>query len=64
MMMITVPLMYHGQGYLQAASLVEIYGFGDASSPCKIAAESFVSFSAMFGTNETWAGLKSSSEKT
>jgi hypothetical protein len=47
-----------------AASLFEVDGFGDSSSPCKIAAEPFVSFSAKSGTNETWAGPKSSSEKT
>jgi hypothetical protein len=44
--------------------LVEVDGFGDASSPCKIAAEPFVSFSAVFGTDETWVGPKSSDEKT
>jgi hypothetical protein len=45
-----------------AAALVEVDGFGDASSPCKTVVAQFGSSSAMFGRNETRAGSKSSGE--
>jgi hypothetical protein len=48
-----------------AALLVAADGFGDVpSSPCKKAVRTFVYFSAVFGTNDTWAEQKSSGEKT
>jgi hypothetical protein len=63
-MMMIVPLMSTGTDIYRRSIIVEADGFGDASSPCKIAAEPFVYFSAMFGTNETWAGPKPSGQKT
>jgi hypothetical protein len=50
--------------FTNASSLFEVDSFDDASSPCKIAAGPFVPFSAMFDTNETLVGPKSSGKKT
>jgi hypothetical protein len=44
MMMMTSFAVPQTRIFTGAASLVEVDGFGDASSPCEFAAEPFVSF--------------------